>query len=101
MKHSNKVINKAIQLHRLHFESQKENAGYSGSYSDGGYSTQMELVSVFTTVWDRQDLDENRIPQFLAKFLKEAIIEVEKQELKNDPEFIEYQKLHSKFKKYV
>lgn len=101
MIYSNKVINKAIHLHRLHFEQQKENAGYSGSYSDGGYSSQMELIDVFTTVWNREELDENKIPKFLSKFLKEALIEVEKQELKNDPDFIEYQKLHSKFKKYV
>jgi len=101
MIYSNKVINKAIHLHRLHFEQLMENAGFSGSYSDGGYSTQMQLVNVFTTVWNREDLDEYKIPEFLSKFLKEALIEVEKQELKNNPEFIEYQKLHSKFKKYV
>jgi len=99
--YSTMAIIKALHHHREFYYKRRENVVYSGGYGDGGYSHAMELQKVFITVWDNEELPLDRIPDFLKEFLVKADIEITKESLKNNPEFIKAKELAEKYKQFL
>jgi len=84
MKLTKEQFEEAIDLVIKDAELKKEDAGYNGSYDDGGYSSTMYMIKVF-----REGMDyalNGTTPDFLKDYLK-----------KLDPEYQEFIRLKKKF----
>ena len=85
-------IDSAIKKIEETIEKMKVDAAWSGSMTDGGASHLQNKLDIFTTMWDKTNLAEFRIPRFIKPYIEAA-------EREEDPEYQNFLRLKSKFEK--
>lgn len=89
---SNKLLfDMIISIALADAEKIRRNAGYSGSWTDGGADNLRNQAYCF------RDGLAGRVPDSLKKYAKEAEKSLALAEMKNDPEWAEYERLMKKF----
>jgi len=85
-----KKIEKALLAIEVEYEGRRQAAGMGGRHDDGGYREKMQQLEYFKDGirFERAGI----VPDWLA----DAVHEVE---IKEDPEYAEYQRLKEKFEK--